>query len=190
MKTRDRPMLDFPVLSLYNKFMRKEKNVNQESLDNSMLNYPLTVTIFTVIFAPIVEELVFRFTIFKPLAKKNKVVAYIISVLTFAGIHFFASLSVLLFELQDPLITNELAYQTFFDDLKSLPIYIVAALLLTISYDLNKNIATNIMIHSFYNLSQVFIMLLFIYLTKEEASFTSCFFNNINIDFIRNLLLI
>ena len=135
-------------------------NANQESLDQSMVNYPIIVSIFSVIFAPIVEELVFRFTIFKPLAQKNKVLAYCVSVLTFAGIHFISSLSVLMTDLANPELTQEIAYSSFFDDLKTLPIYIVAALVLTFSYDLNKNISTNILIHAFYNLSQVVLMLI------------------------------
>ena len=113
-------------------------NANQESLDQSMVNYPIIVSIFSVIFAPIVEELVFRFTIFKPLAQKNKVLAYCVSVLTFAGIHFISSLSVLMTDLANPELTQEIAYSSFFDDLKTLPIYIVAALVLTFSYDLNN----------------------------------------------------
>lgn len=139
-----------------------DSNANQESLDQGMLKYPIVVSLFSVIFAPIVEEFVFRFTIFKPIAKKNKIVAYIISVLSFAGIHFISSLSVLLTDMANPDLTKEIAMNNFFNDLKTLPIYIVAAFVLTLSYDMNKNIATNILIHALYNLSQVVLMLLLV----------------------------
>ena len=95
-------------------------------------------------------------------AKKNKIVAYIISVLSFAGIHFISSLSVLLTDMANPDLTKEIAMNNFFNDLKTLPIYIVAAFVLTLSYDMNKNIATNILIHALYNLSQVVLMLLLV----------------------------
>lgn len=140
-------------------FGNVDSNANQESLDQGMMKYTLIVSLFTVVFAPLVEELVFRFTIFRPIAKKSKVLAYIVSVLTFAGIHFISSLSVLMTDLVNPDIAQEIAYASFYDDLKTLPIYMVAALILTISYDVNKNIATNIMIHAMYNLSQVLIMI-------------------------------
>ena len=143
-------------------------NANQDSLNESMFKYPLIVAVFSVVFAPIVEELVFRFTLFKSVAKKNKILAYILSIFTFAGIHFISSLSVLLINLNEPTVLNEVAYQVFYDDLKTLPIYIVAAIVLTISYDINKNIATNIMVHAFYNLSQVIIMLLFMFIVNNN----------------------
>ena len=142
-------------------FGNVDSNANQESLDQGMLKYPIIVSIFSVVFAPIVEEFVFRFTIFRPIAQKNKILAYIISVLSFAGIHFISSLSMLLTDMANPELTNEIALNNFFNDLKTLPIYIVAAFVLTLSYDLNKNIATNILIHALYNLSQVVLMLLF-----------------------------
>ena len=143
-------------------------NANQDSLNESMFKNPLIVAVFSVVFAPIVEELVFRFTLFKSVAKKNKILAYILSIFTFAGIHFISSLSVLLINLNEPTVLNEVAYQVFYNDLKTLPIYIVAAIVLTISYDINKNIATNIMVHAFYNLSQVIIMLLFMFIVNNN----------------------
>lgn len=146
-------------------FGQLSSNANQDTLNEGMIKYPIAVSLFSVIFAPVVEELVFRFSIFRPLAKKNKYLAYIITVLSFAGIHFFSSLSVLMVNIGEYGSTQ--AYSIFFDDLKTLPIYIVGALVLTISYDINKNIATNIMIHSFYNLSQVILMLISIFLFRN-----------------------
>ena len=157
-----------------------ESNANQDSLDQSMLNYPIIVSIFSVIFAPIVEELVFRYTIFKSINKYNRILAFAVSILSFAGIHFVSSLSVLMTDLANSEVTKEIAYTNFYNDLKTLPIYIVAAFILTLSYDLNKNIATNIMIHSFYNISQVVIILLLMkYMDKIEqvTSSISIFIN-------------
>ena len=57
---------------------------NNQDLVNEMYNlYPIYTFILSVILAPIIEELVFRFSIFRPIAKKNKTIAYIISVFTF-----------------------------------------------------------------------------------------------------------
>ena len=47
-------------------------NANQDSLDQSFLTNPGLVVLLACIGAPIVEELVFRYSIFRPLAKKNK----------------------------------------------------------------------------------------------------------------------
>lgn len=144
-----------------------DSNANQESLDQGMMKYPFIVSLFSVVFAPIVEEFVFRFTIFRPISQKNKILAYTISVLSFAGIHFISSLSMLLTDIANPELTKEIAMNNFFNDLKTLPIYIVAAFILTLSYDLNKNISTNILIHAFYNFSQVILMLLYMNLLNN-----------------------
>lgn len=161
-------------------FGEVNSNANQNTLNSDMATYPLVVSILTVIFAPIAEELVFRFTIFRPLAKKNKIIAYLVTVLSFAGVHFISSMSQLILDLEE--LSSAEAYGRFFDDLKTMPIYIGAALVLTISYDVNKNIATNIMIHSFYNLINVFIIL---YLISSQEYINEVSMSLFNFDFLK-----
>ena len=130
--------------------------------------YSIFIFLSSVAYTLIFLKASYKASLFKSVAKKNKILAYILSIFTFAGIHFISSLSVLLINLNEPTVLNEVAYQVFYDDLKTLTIYIVAAIVLTISYDVNKNIATNIMVHAFYNLSQVIIMLLFMFIVNNN----------------------
>ena len=153
-------------------FGAPDSNANQDSLNSSFLTHPGLVVLLAVIFAPIVEELVFRYSIFRPLAKKNKVLAYIITMLGFAGIHFVSSVSVLLMELDDP-ATSSTAMTTFLEDLKTLPVYLVGAFVLTLAYDVNGNIATSILTHAFYNASQVLLMFISMYLLEDLTNSSS-----------------
>ena len=153
-------------------------NSNQGTLEKSLLNYPVVIFVFTVIVAPIVEELVFRFSIFRPLSKNNRVLAYIVTVLFFAGIHFISSFGELAINIEE--LGKEKAYSLLFEDFKTLPIYIVGAFVLTLSYDINKNISTNIMIHMFYNGLQLMLMIANIDQLVDKYQSSSLVFLNFN----------
>ena len=79
------------------------------------------------------------------------------------------------------------AYAIFFSDFKTLPIYIVGALVLTISYDVNKNISTSIMVHAIYNFSQFIGML--IKLNNPITSQISSSLTLIDLNLIKNCVL-
>jgi membrane protease YdiL (CAAX protease family) len=147
-------------------------NANQESLDASFITNPGLVILLACVGAPIVEELVFRYSIYRPLAQKNKVLAYIVTIIGFAGIHFISTLSVFSLEMIDPSISNEIAVNHLLEDLKTLPIYMVGAFVLTFVYDINGNIGASIFTHAFYNLSQVLLMFLALGLTEDSESMT------------------
>ena len=72
----------------------------------------------------------------------------------------------------DPTISNELAVNNLLEDLKTLPVYMVGAFVLTFVYDINGNIGTSILTHAFYNLSQVLLMFLALGLTEDSESMT------------------
>ena len=157
-------------------FGAPDSNANQDSLNSSFLTNPGLVVLLAVVFAPIVEELVFRYSIFRPLAKKNRIVAYLVTMLGFAGIHFISSVTVLMEGINAG--ENKEAIALFLEDLKTLPVYLVGAFVLTFAYDINGNIATSILTHAFYNLSQVILMFISIYLlpeTVESFSFIDTF---------------
>ena len=147
-------------------------NANQESLDASFLTNPGLVILLACVGAPIVEELVFRYSIYRPLAQKNKALAYIVTIIGFAGIHFISTLSVFALEIADATISNEVAVNNLLEDLKTLPVYMVGAFVLTFVYDINGNIGTSILTHAFYNLSQVLLMFLALGLTEDSESMT------------------
>ena len=148
-------------------FGAPDSNANQDSLNSSFLTNPGLVVLLAVVFAPIVEELVFRYSIFRPLAKKNRIVAYLVTMLGFAGIHFISSVTVLMEGINAG--ENKEAIALFLEDLKTLPVYLVGAFVLTFAYDINGNIATSILTHAFYNLSQVILMFISIYLFPEAV---------------------
>ena len=148
-------------------FGAPDSNANQDSLNSSFLTNPGLVVLLAVVFAPIVEELVFRYSIFRPLAKKNRIVAYLVTMIGFAGIHFISSVTVLMEGINAG--ENKEAIALFLEDLKTLPVYLVGAFVLTFAYDINGNIATSILTHAFYNLSQVLLMFLSIYLFPEAV---------------------
>ena len=156
-------------------------NANQDSLNDTFATHTGLVVLLACVGAPIVEELVFRYSIFRPLARKNKALAYIVTIIGFAGIHFLSSLAVFSDQLKDSTITNDAALNTFLDDLKTLPIYIVGAFVLTFVYDINGNIGTSILTHAFYNLSQVVLMFLALKLSEmtESMTFISQLINNL-----------
>jgi membrane protease YdiL (CAAX protease family) len=131
-----------------NLFNNNGSNANQDSLDNIGLNYPVVLLILTVLIAPIVEEICFRYFIFKPLLKKNVKLAYIVSVIAFASIHLINSLLTFIDDGNTSVLVN---------DLLSLPAYLVPAIILCYIYHRNKNLATVIYVHAFMNLITFFL---------------------------------
>lgn len=118
---------------------------NQESVESIIHNYKLLGFIFVAVMAPIVEEIIFRYFIFRGMQQKTKTVyAFIITVASFVAIHYLASILA----------------GTLLEDLKSILGYIVPAFLMTFLYYKNKNLATPIMFHMAYNGIQWILMIL------------------------------
>lgn len=128
-------------------------SINQETI-NAMLKsgiIPLAFTVIvTVIFAPIVEEIVFRKSFFN-FSRKKSIVAILLSGLIFGSIHVIPACLSYLIQIigGDPSITlsfvgNELLY---------LISYCSSGIFLGIMYYLSKyNLTTTICIHLIYNL--------------------------------------
>lgn len=69
-----------------------ENSGNQSQLIEMYAQQPMKVLYASLIFAPIVEELVFRGALFSPFRKKQKVVGYLVSSLAFGFLHVYQSL--------------------------------------------------------------------------------------------------
>lgn len=70
-----------------------EQSANQEAIIHMFNVQPVLITFTTIIYAPIVEEIVFRGAIFRPLRyKTNFYVAALVSGLTFGLVHVMDSL--------------------------------------------------------------------------------------------------
>ncbi len=110
-------------------------NANQGQLYVIAKLSPAIFILFAVFAAPIVEELIFRYYLYKPLEKKGPVVAIIVSTLVFSLIHLIPSI----------------ASNTFFVDLRTLPSYVLPSLMFGIAYYRTKHIATTMIAHVIYN---------------------------------------
>ena len=110
-------------------------NANQQAVTNLLFNSPVVGCLMTMVFAPIVEELIFRYYVFKGLEKRNIFLAYVITALSFAAVHLIASIGT----------------PFFLEDLRSLPVYTVAGLVFCYAYSKSKNMAVNIGAHMLYN---------------------------------------
>lgn len=120
-------------------------NSNQSSLNLAFEASPFFTFFPIVIFAPICEELTYRFGLFGALAKKSRLLAYVITMLVFSLIHFdFTSSDII-------------------NELLNLPVYLIGAGFLCYAYDRKGNILTSITAHMFYNGLQYILMLVSLY---------------------------
>lgn len=109
--------------------------LNQKTLVMVISEYPIFMFLSTVIFAPIVEEIVFRFAIFKPLSQINKPMAYIISSFIFGFLH----ISISFIGLHN------------FNEIYNLPLYMIPGFVLAYVYDKTNKLATSILAHMLTN---------------------------------------
>ena len=117
---------------------------NQESVENMILNYKFVGFIMVAIIAPFVEEIIFRYFVFRGSQKAwGTVAAFIITVVSFAGIHYL----------------NSIMAGTLLEDLKSVLSYLVPSFIMTFLYFKNKNLATPIMFHMLFNGIQFVLMI-------------------------------
>ena len=120
-----------------------EDSTNQSLVNELIQNFPVYAFFSIAIMAPIIEELIFRFFLCKPLEQKKKWLGIIISGLFFGGIHLVASIQ----------------SNTLIDDLPSLVIYAGMGIVLGYRYIKTDNLMSNIFAHSIYNTIS-FIMIL------------------------------
>lgn len=109
--------------------------LNQKMLSLIITQYPYLMFFSIVIFAPVVEELVFRFAIFKPLSTKNKLLAYLLSSFIFGFLHISTSVMSL----------------HNYKELYYLPVYMTGGLVFAYLYDKTNNLATPIIAHMLNN---------------------------------------
>lgn len=124
-------------------------NDNQSALDTAFSAQPLLMFFCVVIFAPITEELTYRYGLFGLLSRKIKIVGYIVTTIVFALIHFNFTSSDLLKEFL------------------LLPSYLIGAILLTYAFGRKGNIITSIIAHSTYNFSQYILMCISTFILKQ-----------------------
>ena len=115
----------------------KETNANQSQIASTVTkNYVLSFLMIVAV-APVVEELGFRYFIFGSLKRKSRVLAYLLSAVIFALIHF----SVLIGESNIDWVA----------ELTSFPTYLFAGVFLCFVYDKSERLACPIMAHATNN---------------------------------------
>ena len=104
---------------IVNLFIETVPNHNQELANNMVRTYPLVAILILVFIGPAVEELTYRVGLFSFLSRIHKVLAYAVTIVIFALIHFKFTAT------GDEMI-NELIH---------LPVYMVSGAVLCVLYD-------------------------------------------------------
>ena len=128
------------IVSIY---VELEVNTNESYVELFIKNYPYLAIVFVGILGPIVEEFIYRYGLFEAINKnkKLKVLAYIVTILVFAFIHFD--------------FTGDMK-----TELLNIPAYIIAAFLLTFTYD-RFGFGASVMAHITNNMYAIIMTLLF-----------------------------
>ena len=114
---------------------------NQNSIENYILHGNAILTFITVvIFAPLVEEIIYRYSIFSLI--KNKILAYVVTIICFALPHMLS--------------TNSSISEWL---LLMIP-YLLSGFILALIYDSSKNIYASIVAHCLNNLLAFIIILI------------------------------
>lgn len=113
-------------------FHESSSNANQSAIELVALNYPL-LSLFTIaIIGPICEELTYRVGLYSFFRRFNKYLAFIITVIIFAMIHF------------------DFTAENLIDEVWSLPSYLAAGFVLTLAYE-HRGPACSMTAHILYN---------------------------------------
>ncbi len=110
-------------------------NANQQNVTDLLVTSPLVGCLLTIVIAPLVEELIFRYYIFKGIEKRRPALAFVVTALAFGGLHLIASIGT----------------PFFLEDLRSLPSYVAAGLVFCYGYYKTKNFGVNVLAHMLYN---------------------------------------
>ena len=143
-------------------------STNQDLVENTIFSQPLVGFLFICILAPLFEELIFRFGLFRAFqglfakhGKAGDIIALAITTFIFAMAHMVASI-------QMAFIQSDIT--VFLQDLTSLPLYLFGAFFLTFSYYKSKSLACSMFTHMFYNtISFVTTIIVGIFATAGEV---------------------
>ena len=126
-----------------------DDNANQDGLNKLFLNTPLLTATLTCIIAPLIEELIFRYYMYKGIEDQNPIAAVFITAFLFAFIHLIASID----------------SGTFLEDLKTFPNYFIPSLILTFAYYKHRKLGVSIVCHMTNNIFATVMMFLQQYIT-------------------------
>ena len=123
-------------------------SANQDAVNETILNNRLLGFLFVVIAAPLFEELIFRFGVYRAFAnqsKKREIVGIVITTILFAMVHMTATFDAVFADASNP------NWELFKSDMLSLPTYFIGAFSLTYVYYKSKNLLTSMLMHMAWN---------------------------------------
>lgn len=132
------------ILMLFN---YQDTSTNQSSINEMIASTPLLAFLFVCVLAPLIEEIIFRFGLFRALSKINDKLAIALTTLIFAFMHMIISI-------------QEGGWELFVHDLPTFPAYLIGAFAFTFAYYKTKNIATPICAHFINNAFSFFAILI------------------------------
>lgn len=146
------PLLAAPVM-LYGNFALsliislisgQSESVNQALLFEQFKAFPWTIVVQAIIFAPIVEEIIFRGILYRHLKKAGRfIIPLLVSTLVFASLHTLAAV-----------------LEQSWSDLWFIPVYAFMGLVLAYTYEKTQNIYSAILLHMINNAISVAFMFL------------------------------
>ncbi len=131
-----------------------ETNANQTAVNALIGSYPLISILILGILGPVVEEFTYRVGLFTLLRRVNVWVAYIVTPLIFALIHFdfFAG-----------------SAEGYLNEMLNLPSYIFAGVALTVIYD-KFGLSASIVAHCGNNLISIFMTIIGNFITNGQST--------------------
>ena len=138
---------------------------------------PLLGFLFVVVAAPLFEELIFRFGIFRTFTFKNKkleIIGFIVAMFLFGAIHMVATF-------ESVFATATPNWDLLKSDLLTLPVYLCGGFCLTLAYFKSKNLITSMLAHMTLNLISFIAIFLTRFLEIMRPEVTSNIINLFNI---------
>ena len=123
-------------------------STNQDSVNNIIVENPILGFLFVVVAAPLFEEIIFRFGIFRAFtnkSKKTEIIGVVVTTLLFAFVHMTATIETVFADPSNP------DWEVFKSDMLSLPSYLIGAFSLTFAYYKSKNLITPMLMHMAWN---------------------------------------
>ena len=124
-------------------------NSNQENVNNIVVSFPIASFFLIVILAPIVEEFIFRYSLFGGLLKKNRLLAYATSIFAFTAVH---------------LIASYFSEAGFFSELITFFPYAFSGFLFAYIYEKTRNFGSCVYAHILNNFISYFIIVIPLFL--------------------------
>lgn len=115
-------------------------NVNQSGLTEICRSWPALAFFYVVLLGPLCEELTYRLGLFTLLRKRNRYLAYVVTILIFTLAHF-------------NFMTKDIA-----NEFINLPLYLVPAFILTVLYEY-EGVSSSVYAHVLNNLISFIVIL-------------------------------